>query len=62
MEKRDKIMQLYALRNEIINLKKQQLIEQIDTKVEEKFENLIVGTPKIKILKKEFYTKNQENA
>ncbi|MBE6159605.1 MAG: hypothetical protein E7157_00995 [Lactobacillales bacterium] len=62
MEKRDKIMQLYALKNQIIDLKKQHLIEERDKKIEENFENLLIGTPKVKSLKRKVYTKCQKNA
>lgn len=52
MEKRKIIMEYYELRNQLNDLKKQQLEQARDQKIEENFAILITGKPKMKILRR----------
>ena len=62
MEKREIIIEYKILKSKLLELKKNQLIQNRDQDIEEKFENLVTGKPKIKTLGRKLYKKCQKNA
>lgn len=52
MEKREIIMEYYELKKQLLELKKQQIEKTRDKDIEEQFEVLVTGKPKIKTLKR----------
>lgn len=54
MKKQEIITEYYKLQQQLINLKRQEISENRDKEVEENFSTLVVGKPKVKILKKQY--------
>ena len=52
MKKRELIMEYYELKNQLMDLKKQQLEQARDKKIEENFTVLVTGKSKIKTLRR----------
>lgn len=62
MTRNEKITKFYEMREQLIELKKQQLVQNRDKEIEDNFSVLVTGKPKVKALKRKFYTNCQKIA
>jgi hypothetical protein len=57
MKKQQIIVELYNLREELLEVKKQEIINNLDQNTEKRFETEYIEKPKVKVLKKKLHGK-----